>query len=266
MLAAVDEGLESFLRAVTPLSAVDIDLAFETPDDEWGAKLTRPTVSVHLWDIRRSSTRAVTGVETAMRNGVEVRRMALPRIDLRYFVSVWTTEHDDERALLGALTIALLSHSDVPAQYLPASISHLPSPQLSLARAGDTETFRLDGRMKLGLQLLLTAVVDTGAGTPLAKGVSDIGISLADRTTGAVSSPPRRIAGECQDPTAIGATIRSPLGVTVVNGSGRFLIAARAGDEIVLELQPPRSVVAPPVGGVVFASSDIGTARPTDAV
>ena len=260
MFAAVDEGIEAFLRAVTPLGAVDIDVAFETPDDEWAAKLTRPTVNAYLWDIRRSSTRAVTGVETAMRDGVEVRRMALPRLDLRYFVSVWTSEHDDERALLGGLTTAVLSTSDVPSIYLPASISHLPRPQLSLSRAGDTESFQLPGRMKLGLQLLVTIAVDTGSGTPLAKGVSEIGISLADRTTSAVSTPPRRIAGECADPALIGTSVRSPLGVAVVNEAGRFLIAARAGDEIVLETEPPLTVVAPPVGGVVFAGAGQGSA------
>lgn len=256
MLAQFDEGLEAFLRAVTPLSAVDIDVSFETPNDEWGAKLTRPTVNAYLWDIRRSATRAVTGVEHTQRDGVAIRRMALPRLELRYFVSVWTTEHDDERALISALMIALLAHPEISPNYLPEPVKIAPYPQLQLARATDTDIFHLDGRMKLGLQLQMVAVADIGSGAPLAKPVSELGISFTDRDTGATSTPPRRIAGECLDPTAVGATVRSPSGYCVVNGSGRFLIAARAGDTLVLETEPPRTIVAPAVGGVVFTGTE----------
>ncbi|MEO6122130.1 MAG: Pvc16 family protein [Ilumatobacteraceae bacterium] len=256
MLSEFDEGLEAFLRAVTPLSAVDIDVSFETPNDEWAAKLTRPTVNVYLWDIRRSSTRAVTGVEHAQRDGVTVRRMALPRLELRYFVSVWTSEHDDERALISALTIALLGHPEISAGFLPDSVMIAPYPQLQLARSTDTDIFRLDGRMKLGLQLQMLVVADIGGGAPLAKPVSELGISLTDRDTGATSQPPRLIAGECLDPGAIGSTVRAPNGVATVNAAGRFLITARPGDTLVLETETARTVVVPPAGGVVFTGTE----------
>jgi hypothetical protein len=252
MLPQVDVALEAFLRATTPLSAVDIDVSFEAPDEEWSAKLSRPTVNAHLWDIRRSTSHAVTGVEESHRNGVTVRRMALPRLELRYFVSVWTSEHEDERALTGALLVALLAHGEIPTVYLPQPLQGVPNPQLALARAGDTETFQIDGRMKLGLQLQVVTVVDTGAGTPLARPVSDLGITVLDRTTGATDAGVRRIAGECLDPAAIGATVRAPRGIAVVNEAGRFLIAARAGDELVLEVPGEPTVTVAPVGGVVF--------------
>lgn len=269
VLAQVDESLEAFLRAVTPLSAVDIDVSFHAPDEEWAAKLTRPTVNLYLWDIRRSTNRAVTGVETADRDGVTLRRMALPRVDLHYFVSVWTTEHDDERALISALTIALLGHAELPAIYVAPSLALLPNPQLMLARTGDADVYSLDSRMKLGLQLQVVTVVDTGAGTPLAREVSELSVSVRDLQTGATDAPLRRIAGECRDPAAVGATVRSPGGIAFVNESGRFLIAARPGDELVLELDPPQTVVVPPVGGVVIPGAASTTApasapRPAD--
>ena len=254
MLAAVDESLESYLRAAVPLSAVDIDVSFESPDDEWAAKLTRPTVNLHLWDIRRSSVRAVTGVEHVEHNGVQHRRLALPRIELRYFISVWTSEHDDERSLLGSLLVALLARPEVPAEYLAQSMVGLPNPELLIARAGETETFSLDTQPKLGLQMMLLTVVDTGPGAPLAAPVEQIDFSLRDSVSGAQDPPRRRIAGEVADPGAVGATVRSPLAITTVNPGGRFLINARPGDEIVVETDPPKSVVAPPVGGVVVGT------------
>jgi hypothetical protein len=253
MLAAVDESLESYLRAAVPLSAVDIDVSFEPPDEEWAAKLTRPTVNLHLWDVKRSSTRAITGVEHVEHNGTQHRRLALPRVELRYFITVWTTAHDDERSLLGSMLVALLARPEIPAEYLARTMVGLPNPELLIARAGDSETFSLE-QTKLGLQLMLLTVVDTGPGAPVAPAVEQIDFNLRDTVSGAQDPPRRRIAGEVADPDAVGATVRSPLAVTTVNPGGRFLINARPGDEIVVETDPPRSVVAPPVGGVVVGA------------
>jgi len=251
VLTRIDESLEAFLRAAAPLSAVDIDVSFETPSDDWAAKLTRPTVNLHLWDLRRSNSRAVTGVEDFQREGVGMRRLALPRLEMHYFVSVWTTEHGDERALLAALLLPLLANREIPPAYLHESLAEVPHPTLQIASAADSETFSIDHRMKLGLHLLVTAVVDTGAGTPFAPAVGEISIGATDTDSGATSVPVRRIAGEVANPSAVGATVRSPRGVATVNEAGRFLIAARPGDEIVVETDPPLTVVAPPVGGVV---------------
>lgn len=254
MIAAVDESLESYLRAAVPLSAIDIDVSFEPPEQDWAAKLTRPTINLHLWDIKRSSARAVTGVEHVEHNGVQHRRLALPRVELRYFITAWTTEHDDERSLLGSLLVALLARPEIPAEYLAASMAGLPNPELLIARSGESETFSLEMQTKLGLQMMVLTVVDTGPGAPLAAPVEQIDFNLRDSVSGAQDPPQRRIAGEVADPEAVGATVRSPLAVTTVNPGGRFLINARPGDEIVVETDPPKSVVAPPVGGVVVGT------------
>jgi len=254
VLALVDESLEAFLRATVPLSAVDIDVSFEAPDEEWAAKLTRPTVNLHLWDLRRSVSQAVTGTEEVVRNGGTVRRMMLPRVELRYFVSVWTSEHDDERSLMGGLLVALLAHNELPEEFVSDALRALPEPNLELARTGESEVFKLEERMKLGLHLTVTMAVDIDLGVPLAPAVRELAITLRDRTTEAADPPMRRIAGEVEDPALVGATVRSPLAVAVVNGRGRFLIHARPGDEIVLESEPPQRVVVPPIGGVVVRS------------
>ena len=86
MLDLIDQTLEAFFRATVPLSAQDVDVSFEAPDREWSAKLNRPTVNLFLWDIRRSTDRARTGVEELERDGRLVRRLALPRVELRYLV------------------------------------------------------------------------------------------------------------------------------------------------------------------------------------
>jgi Pvc16 N-terminal domain len=251
VLALIDESLESFLRATVPLSAVDIDVSFEVPDEEWAAKLTRPTVNLHLWDVRRSTTRAVTGTEEIERNGVAMRRLMLPRIEMRYFVTVWTSEHDDERTLMSAILIAFLANAEMPGVFLSADLSSVPCPQLQIARSGDNDTFKLEERMKFGLHLTVTSAVDTNLGVPLAPEVGELAVTLRDRSTGAADPPMRRIAGEVVDPSLVGTMVRSPLAVVRINERGRFLINARPGDELVIEAEPVLKVIVPPVGGVV---------------
>ena len=63
VLDLIDESLEAFFRATVPLDATDVDVSFEPPEREWSAKLNRPTVNAFLWDIRRSTHRARTGME-----------------------------------------------------------------------------------------------------------------------------------------------------------------------------------------------------------
>jgi len=252
MLTHVDESLEAYLRAAVPLSATDIDVSFDVPNDEWSAKLTRPTVNLHLWDVRRSVTRSVTGVEQVERDGVQFRRLALPRVELRYFVSVWSSDARDERALIGAILVALVSCSDIPAEYIVPSLQSVPRPQMAIARSDDSDLPDSRRQLKLGIHLTVTTAVDTGPGTPLAAAVAEIEFGVRDQSTGAVGQPLRRIAGEFK-PEAEGTTVRSPRGATTVNSSGRFLIAARPGDEIVIESDPPRTVIAPAVGGVLVS-------------
>ena len=255
MLEFVDASLESLLRAAVPLSATDVDVAFDAPSREWSAKLNRPTVNIFLWDIKRSADHARTGMETVIRNDQPHRRLALPRVELRYLVTVWTTEHRDERALLSELLRVALTYGEIPETYLAAGLSGLTAPRLSVARSNDPQVdlFRtLEGQIKPALDLLIISEVDTGFGTPVGAPVTEIGVGVSD-----INNPPRRaelrrVAGEVRVEGAVGARVTSPRGGTRVNESGRFLVAAAVGDEIVVDLDPPRTALVPAVGGVVI--------------
>ena len=254
MLDYLDETIEAFFRATVPLGSAEVDVSFEPPDREWTAKLTRPTVNVFLWDIRRSATRSRVGLEEGQRDGVRYRRMALPVVELRYLITAWTSDHGDERALLGGLMGALLTHSQIPTEFLAPPLAGLRPPQIMMARSGEDhlDVFRaLEGQLKPGINMIAVADVDTGAGLPLAPGVADVGVSLRD-TRGTAASSRRRIAGEVAFEGAVGAIVSAPTDATKVNAAGRFLIRAEPGDEVVLELDPPMSVIVPESGGIRF--------------
>ena len=254
MLHLIDAALESFLRATVPLGAQDVDVSFEAPDRDWSAKLTRPTVSVFLWDIRRSNRNEQAGLEELEVDGRLVRRLPLPRIELRYIVTAWTSDHGDERALLAGAMRAVLAHGEIPDTYLPDALHGLPALRLLMNRTNDDQPdfgTTLDGQLRPGVGITVVAPVETDVYTPAGPPVEVVQLSTGRADGEARSSfAVRRVAGEVTDPAAVGAGVTSPRGAATVNTAGRFVIRAAAGDEIVIGTDPPQTVVVPVEGGV----------------
>lgn len=253
MLHQIDEAMEALLRATVPLSATDVDVSFEAPDREWSAKLNRPTVNAFLWDIRLNAERARSGMETIERDGVAMRRMALPRVSLRYLITAWTSDHRDERALLGGLLRSVLAHPVIDADFLPPSLRDLHNPHISLVSGDKTQIdiFKtLEGQLKPGLDVIVTVEVDLGLERELAQPPSAVDVSATP--PGAEPTVIRRVAGEVLFDGAVGLTVVSPRGSATVNSASRFLVPGRPGDELTLLSDPVRTVIVPEQGGVVF--------------
>lgn len=264
MLEHIDDSLEALLRATVPLSATDVDVAFEAPDREWSAKLTRPTVNVFLWDIRRSTVNANSGLRTVIRDGVRVHQPALPVLELRYVVTAWTSDHSDERALLAGLLRSLLANASIPREFLPSSMADLEPPRVEIARAGEDhmDVFKaLEGKVKPGINVVLSSEFDIGmfteAGPPIRSIETNVGQfdSVTPEFTGLAPTPRRRIAGEVLDAAdrgAIGATVRSSIDESHVNATGRFVLRVTPDDEITVDIDPPLVMAVPPTGGIRF--------------
>jgi hypothetical protein len=255
VLELIDEGLEAFLRATVPLSATEVDVSFEAPDRDWSAKLTRPTINLFLWDIRRS-TNSRSGVRTMTRDGAVVHQHALPIVELRYVVSAWTSDHGDERGLLSGVMRSLLTFGAVPREFLPPVYAALAEPVLTLARAGEDhmDVFKaLEGQLKPGLNMVLSTEFDTGAAVPAGPPVG--GVETALGRMGGPQERRRRVAGEVADAErrgAVGAIVRAPHDMTTVNSRGQFLLRADEGDEIVVEIEPSLVATVPSRGGIRF--------------
>lgn len=255
MLELIDEGLEGFFRATVPLSATDVDVSFEAPDKDWSAKLTRPTVNLFLWDIRRS-VNSRSGMRTVEIDGVVVHQPAHPVVELRYLISAWTSDHGDERGLLAGVMRSLLTYGAIPREFLPTAYERLEVPMLVMARVGEDhmDVFKaLQGQLKPGINMVLTTQFDTGFAFPAGPPVGSIGTTIGRR--GSEPERRRRIAGEvvgAAERGLVGAVVRSPGDITKVNPLGQFLLRASEGDEIVLECEPALMATVPANGGVRF--------------
>ena len=170
MIQILDESLEAFLRAAVPLPEQDVDLAFEAPDRDWATRITRPTVNLYLWDVRPNPGEAQIGVTVGTdENGRPVRRPLPPRVDFRYLVTAWTSDIRDEHSLLGSVLSTLLGTRELDPQYLPGDYSTVgPIPSLTLAHRdaeGTSDVWSaLGGQLKPGLDLIVTASVQSGRG------------------------------------------------------------------------------------------------------
>src|SRR2546421_10014862 len=102
MLHLLDESLEAFLRATVPLGKREVDVSFAAPDRDWAARVSRPTVNLYLWDVRRNLDERDGGMETGIGEGRPPRPPPpLPRGGCRCLVTAGPPAAHDAPALLG---------------------------------------------------------------------------------------------------------------------------------------------------------------------
>ena len=244
MLHLLDESLESLLRREMPIAKADVDVAFDAPDNEWAGKITKPTLNLFLWDIRRSADEAAAGRERVVRDGREMWRERLPRIAFSYLVTAWTNETRDEHRLLGQALRTLLANSEIAAEHLSGELAELDTvPTLKVARpqAKDFAEFwsAIDGQLKPGLDVTVIASVDPAVVVPAGPPTETFETVLVDRTEDRRRSGTVRFGGHVDDPLAVGARVTTPHGTAVIDANGNFLVSAEAGDTITIHLAEP---------------------------
>lgn len=124
MIEHVDRAVERFFRTRAPLEESAVAVSFATPDREWSAARSRPTVDVFLWDVSRSPKALRAGMEQRVDDaGARQRRPTTPVVDLHYVVSAWASEPRDEHQLLGSLLECVLAHPRLPEDVLDGPLA-----------------------------------------------------------------------------------------------------------------------------------------------
>ena len=194
MIQFIDEAIETFLRRAVPLPETVADVSFAAPDRAWGAGVTRPTVNVFLWDISRNRALSSTGLGQQYTDGHQaLRRPTDPVVDLRYLVTAWASEQRDEHQLLGAVLRCVLANSALRGSDLPRALAETPFVKLALAseetRVPGEFWSSLDGRLKPGLQVVVTLPVGAFEWVPAGPPATSVSLTAKPFANGATPQP-----------------------------------------------------------------------------
>jgi len=172
VIADVDEVLRKLLIREIEIKGNEVDIQFDTPKREWSSRLSKPTINLFLFDIRENlRLRGSEQYSTFARpdGSTEVRRNPV-RMDLRYLMTAWVKEAEDEHLLLSSALMGLLRNPSLPVELLTERLQNQPAPvALEVAtfppENGPVDKFSeiwgvLDNELRPGIMLTVTISVD----------------------------------------------------------------------------------------------------------
>jgi len=168
----VDEVLRRLLIREIEIEGNEVDIHFDQPKREWSSRISKPTLNLYLFDLREN-LRLRTAEQYRTINHPdgtsEVRRNPV-RMDLRYLMTAWVSEPEDEHLLLSSAIMGLLRHPFIPQEILPESLGNQPTPiPMTVAsfppEEGPVDKFSeiwgvLDNELRPGVMVTLTISMD----------------------------------------------------------------------------------------------------------
>ena len=119
MISDVDEALRNLILDSLTVSRQNVDIKYDLPSRDWASRLNRPTIDLFLFDIRENlRLRGAEQYRQVPRDDgtVEIHRNPV-RMDLRYLLSAWTKDPEDEHLLLSDTLMTLLRNPTIPEKY-----------------------------------------------------------------------------------------------------------------------------------------------------
>jgi hypothetical protein len=169
MISELDESIRQLLTTKADLGPAVADISFETPDREWSASLSKPTVNVYLYDIRENhELRRIEWKIAQDGSGNSVRKKTPSRVDLAYLITVWTNDVVDEHRLLWHVLLTLFRFPQLPEDVLSGRLSEQEYPIKTVAaqpnglfsNPADFWT-ALDNEIKPFINYVVTVPLDT---------------------------------------------------------------------------------------------------------
>lgn len=201
MIADIDDTLRKLLVREMEIKRNEVDIQFDQPKREWSSRLSKQTINLFLFDLRENlRLRAAEQYNTITRpdGNAEVRRNPV-RIDLRYLMTAWVKDPEDEHLLLTNALMGLLRNPFLPANLLPERLQSQPVPiPVEVANfppeIGPVDKFTeiwgvLDNEMRPGILITITLSVDPyrpqifpPVRTREARVIQDTGFRSGDKT------------------------------------------------------------------------------------
>lgn len=130
MIADVDEVLRKLLIREIDIQGNEVDIQFDSPNRGWSSRLSKPTINLFLFDVHRNLRLrgAEQYVTIARDDGSSEVRINPLRMDLRYLMSAWVKEAEDEHLLLSSALIGLLRNPFLPVDLYNERLQSQPAP------------------------------------------------------------------------------------------------------------------------------------------
>ena len=169
MISDLDETIKQLLIKKGGIDAGEIDINFETPDREWSASVSKPTINIYLYDIRENlRLRGTEWAITKDENGNATKKKNASRIDISYLITVWTSDIIDEHRLLWYVLHTLFRYHELPEELLSEALLRTKYP-IKTATAQPDGLFSnpadfwsaLDNEIKPSIYYVVTLPLDT---------------------------------------------------------------------------------------------------------
>jgi hypothetical protein len=213
MFDDLDETLRNLLVREVPLNPNEVDINFDRPDRENIARYSKPTVNLFLFDLTENRDLRETGWHPVRvnENGIVTLKWPPTRVDVRYLVTAWAQEVDDEHRLLYHMYRTLNRVAMIPEEGREGAIEnqtkpmHLIVEDQAISDLVDMWTV-LDNKLNPGFVLKCTLAMDLNG----------------DRNV-----PPVRTARFGFKPYGYPAEYRNSLGGSVTDAQGQPVAGAR---------------------------------------
>jgi hypothetical protein len=172
VIADIDKVLRKLITREINIKDNEVDITFDQPKREWSSRLSKPTLNLFLFDIRENlRLRGSEQFKTVpLKDGTsEVRRNPI-RVDLRYLLTSWVKDAEDEHFLLSSAMLGLLRNPFLPEDILPERLQNQPAPiAIEVAtfppEIGPVDKFTeiwgvLDNELRPGILVTVTICMD----------------------------------------------------------------------------------------------------------
>ena len=122
MFNELDDSIKQLLITRAPLDPAEISISFEAPNREWAASQSKPAVNIYLYDIRENHELRSYGWNEDRKENISTKKKTPIRVDLSYFITVWSKHVADEHRLLGRIAAALMLFPILPEDVLQGAL------------------------------------------------------------------------------------------------------------------------------------------------
>lgn len=171
-LADLDDALSLLLRRELATTGFqEVGIAFESPNREWAASVTQPTLNLFLYDLRENQQRRAAQWERGEAQGRRNETRPPLWLDASYTLTAWARAAQDEHRMLSQAISTLQRYPELPEDVLgPEQTSQLRRLGPLRTRLGDPQLdanadfwTAIGGPYKLSFHYIVTIPFPSGA-------------------------------------------------------------------------------------------------------